>query len=104
MRFFKLLALFLLHISVIAQQAPATEVRAAWITTNWGLDWPTQGASVQVQKNELIKILDQLKAQNLNTVLFQVRAQGGVFYRSKIEPLSPFFNHATTFDPMAFAV
>ena len=104
MKFFKLLALFFLCIPAFAQQTPATEVRAVWLTTNWGLDWPTQKTSVQAQKNELIKILDQLKAENFNTVLFQTRAQGSVFYRSKIEPLSPYFNHSEDFDPLAFAI
>ncbi|MBB4037691.1 uncharacterized lipoprotein YddW (UPF0748 family) [Dysgonomonas hofstadii] len=104
MRFFKLLTLFFLFIPVFAQQTPATEVRAVWLTTNWGLDWPTQNTSVQAQKDELIKILDQLKAENFNTVLFQTRAQGAVFYRSKIEPLSPYFNHSDNFDPLAFAI
>jgi len=104
MKLLKLLALFFLYIPIFAQQAPATEVRAVWITTNWGLDWPAKTTSVQAQKNELIKILDQLKAENFNTVLFQTRAQGSVFYRSRIEPLSPYFNHAENFDPLAFAV
>lgn len=85
-------------------QAPATEVRAVWLTTNWGLDWPTQGTSVEAQKKQLQNILDQLEVENFNTVLFQTRAQGGVFYRSKIEPLSPYFTHGKDFDPLAFAI
>jgi len=103
MKFFKLLVLLFLHVQLFAQ-SPAVEVRAAWITTNWGLDWPTQGTSVQAQKDELRKILDQLKDNNFNTILFQTRAQGSVFYRSRIEPLSPYFNHADNFDPLAFAI
>lgn len=85
-------------------QAPATEVRAVWLTTNWGLDWPTQGASVSVQKEELIKILDKLKNDNFNVVLFQTRAHGRVFYKSKIEGLSPFFNQSEDFDPLDFTI
>lgn len=85
-------------------QAPAIEVRAAWLTTNWGLDWPTQGTSVEEQKEELRMILDQLQEKKFNTVLFQARAQGYAFYRSKIEPLSPYFNHSENFDPLAFTI
>ena len=85
-------------------QAPSVEVRAAWLTTNWGLDWPTQGTSVSKQKEELRRILDQLQDENFNLVLFQTRAQGRVFYNSKIEPLSTYFNHADNFDPLAFAI
>jgi uncharacterized lipoprotein YddW (UPF0748 family) len=104
MKLFKILTILLFVPLYLLAQVPATEVRAAWITTNWGLDWPTQGTSVQAQKNELRKILDQLQADNFNTILFQARAQGCVFYKSKIEPLSPFFNHSDNFDPLAFAI
>ncbi|MDH6307487.1 uncharacterized lipoprotein YddW (UPF0748 family) [Dysgonomonas sp. PFB1-18] len=104
MKLFKILTILILVPFYLSAQVPATEVRAAWITTNWGLDWPTQGTSVQAQKNELRKILDQLQADNFNTILFQARAQGCVFYKSKIEPLSPFFNHSDNFDPLAFAI
>lgn len=99
-----ILLLFCLSSITSYSQTPATEVRAVWLTTNWGLDWPTQKTSVTAQKNELMSILDILQAANFNIVLFQVRAQGTVFYRSKIEPLSPYFNHSGNFDPLAFAI
>ncbi|WP_108822930.1 glycoside hydrolase family 10 protein [Dysgonomonas sp. Marseille-P4361] len=104
MRLSTILSILLFFSLQIYAQAPAIEVRAAWLTTNWGLDWPTQGTSVDSQKKELQKILDQLQAEKFNVVLFQARAQGSVFYRSKIEPLSPFFNHSNNFDPLAFAI
>lgn len=104
MKLTRLLILSFLFPLYIFAQTPATEVRAVWLTTNWGLDWPTQGASVKTQKEELCKILDRLEEENFNTVIFQTRAQGRVFYRSKIEPLSPYFNHGENFDPLAFAI
>jgi len=55
---------------------PATEVRAVWLTTNYGLDWPHNRTSQNEQKRELISILDNLKKNNFNTVMFQVRARG----------------------------
>lgn len=88
----------------LAQQAPINEIRAAWLTTNWGLDWPTQNTSVEFQKKELVKILDEMKAAKINVILFQARAQGAVFYNSKYQPKSSFFNHADNFDPLAFAI
>lgn len=105
MRFFQLF-IFFLFLSVSSfSQVPATEVRAVWLTTNWALDWPTtRGGSVQSQKEELRKTLDALQQENFNTILFQVRAQGKVFYNSKIEPMSPYFNHSDNFDPLAFAI
>ena len=83
---------------------PAIEIRAVWLTSSWGLDWPTQGASVEVQKKELIDILDELAHLKFNVVLFQVRSRGSVFYQSAYEPKSPYFNHADNFDPLAFAI
>lgn len=106
---FLLLFLFML-IPVGAQ--PKYEVRAAWITGVYGLDWPrtkaTTPAGIRRQQAELIEILDKLKAANFNTVLFQARTRGDVLYRSEIEP----FNSILTgriggdpgYDPLAFAV
>lgn len=99
-----LLSAFLFLNFNIVGQVPATEIRAVWLTTNWKLDWPVNAQTVTEQKVELKKILDELKSLNFNTVFFQVRAQGKVFYRSSIEPLSPYFNQSDGFDPLAYAV
>jgi uncharacterized lipoprotein YddW (UPF0748 family) len=104
MRLLRLLFTLLILPVYAFSQPPAAEVRAVWLTTNWGLDWPAQGTSVRAQKEQLRRILDQLQEANFNVVLFQARAQGYVFYKSKIEPLSPYFNHGDNFDPLAFAV
>ena len=56
-------------LQVYADNPPSTEVRAVWLTTNYGLDWPKNRTDVDVQKRELIKILDELKEFNFNTVL-----------------------------------
>lgn len=83
----------------------ATEVRAVWITTNWGLDWPINAkASVEQQKKALSNMLDKFQAMNFNTVLFQAKAQGEVFFNSKLYPKSKYFNHANNFDPLAYAI
>lgn len=104
MRVYKLLLIIFILSFPLQAQTPATEIRAVWLTTNWKLDWPGNKSTVQDQKIELQRILDELKKLNFNTVFFQTRAQGKVFYRSKIEPLSPYFNHANNFDPLAFAI
>ena len=85
-------------------QDPAVEVRAAWLTTNWQLDWPRKGKSVAEQKKEMEQILDELQKQHFNLVLFQVRAQGKTFYRSLVEERSPYFNGTDGFDPLACAI
>lgn len=89
---------------VISAQTPTTEIRAVWLTTSWGLDWPTQGTSVEQQKAELRAQLDEFRKLNFNIIFFQVRARGTTFYKSAIEPQSSYFNKSNGFDPLAFAV
>lgn len=109
-RYIFILSLLFPFLSVAAQ--PKHEVRAAWLTALYGLDWPRTRAlspqSICKQKEELVDILDKLKAANFNTVLFQTRTRGDVLYPSSIEP----FNSILTgkpgenpgYDPLAFAI
>ncbi len=98
--------------SLFTGQAPKYEVRAAWITTAYGLDWPrtraTTPQSMRKQQDELVDILDKLKAANFNTVLFQARTRGDVFYDSAIEPYNALLTGKTGaspgYDPLAFAI
>ena len=93
-------------------QEPKREVRAAWITAVYGLDWPrtraNSAAGIERQKQELIDILDRLKEANFNTVLFQTRTRGDVFYASDIEPYNSILTGKVDgnpgYDPLAFAV
>lgn len=106
MRYFFCLFSLLVVLYTQAQQhstSPAIEIRAAWLTTNWRLDWP-KTQSVEDQKKELRQILDELQRLKFNVVLFQTRAQGKVFYRSMLEKSSPYFNSSNGFDPLAFAI
>lgn len=88
----------------LTAQQPAVEIRAVWLTTSWGLDWPTQNRSVEQQKAELRAMLDEFRKLNFNVVFFQTRARGTVFYNSKIEPKNGYFNRSGNFDPLAFAI
>lgn len=94
----------ILFTGLLHAHEPATEIRAVWLTTNWGLDWPKKGKSVEEQKRELLTILDEFQKDNFNVVLFQVRAQGQVFYKSNLERMSPYFNSGNGFDPLAFTI
>lgn len=95
-----------------ASAQPKHEVRAAWVTTAYGLDWPrtraTSAAGMKRQQQELIEILDKLKEANFNTVLFQARTRGDVLYRSDIEPMNAILTGQKYgdpgYDPLAFAV
>lgn len=108
---FELLYLCMLcFLSVYAQ--PKREVRAAWITAVYGLDWPktkaTSPSGIQKQQEELIEILDKLKEAHFNTVLFQTRTRGDVLYPSQIEPFNAILtgkmNGNPGYDPLAFAI
>lgn len=95
-----------------AYNQPKHEVRAAWITVVYGLDWPktraTNSLSIEKQKQELIAILDKLQDANFNTVLFQTRMRGEVSYPSSIEPYSKIFTGKDDgnpgYDPLKFAI
>lgn len=105
--FISLILLLCFTPGIFSSGLPATEVRAVWLTTNYGLDWPQNRINPNEQKRELISILDNLKKNNFNTVMFQVRSRGEVFYNSRIEPMSSLVKQGTAvskFDPLAFAV
>ncbi len=94
------------------QDQPKHEVRAVWLTTIGGLDWPhsysMSEASADRQKKELTDILDRLKRANINTVLLQTRIRGTVIYPSAIEPwdgcMSGKPGVSPKYDPLKFAV
>ena len=91
---------------------PKREVRAVWLTTIGGLDWPHSYAQNELmagrQKQELHDILDKLQRAGINTVLFQARVRGTVVYPSQLEPwdgcLSGVPGKAPGYDPLAFAI
>ena len=110
----------ILHIAVLllitgmylSAQAPKREIRSVWLSTVWGLDWPsttvpaatganeaTREAARNAQKSGLISILDKMKAANFNTVFFQVRGMCDAFYNSQCEPWSQYLSSARGADP-----
>lgn len=86
--FIVILLLALCHITTISAQ-PKQEIRATWLTTLGGLDFPSQKATsaegILRQKRELCRLLDRLKQANFNTILLQTRLRGDVIYPSAIE-------------------
>ncbi len=102
------LVLLMMWAKPVLAKAPPVEVRAVWLTTNYGLDWPRNRTSEVLQKKELIDILDNLKKHNFNTILFQVRGRGEVMYNSDIEPMSSLVSSDRggkhMFDPLEFVI
>lgn len=88
------------------------EIRAVWLTTIGGIDWPrtyaTSPANIERQKQELVRMLDRLKEIRINTVLLQTRIRGTVIYPSALEP----WDYCMTgkpgqypgYDPLRFAI
>ena len=88
------------------------EVRAVWLTTLMGLDWPSHAATTtqqtEEQKQELCRMFDKLKAAGINTVLFQSRIRSTTAYKSAYEPWDGIFTGKSgkqpLYDPLSFAV
>lgn len=87
------------------------EFRGAWIATVANINWPKNGNyATESQKQEAIKLLDLLKANNFNAVVFQVRPSGDALYDSPYEPWSYFLTGqigkrpSPYYDPLEFWV
>lgn len=71
--------------------AVAREFRAAWVATVANINWPSKrNLSTEQQKQEAIFLLDMLKANNFNAVIFQARPSADALYNSPFEPWSYF--------------
>jgi uncharacterized lipoprotein YddW (UPF0748 family) len=65
------------------------EFRAAWVATVANINWPSKpGLPVDSQQREAIALLDFLKTNHFNAVIFQVRPQADALYKSDLEPWS----------------
>ena len=112
MRIFFIILLSLILGFTKMEAQPKHEIRATWITTLGGMDWPrqkaTNAAGIRRQKQELCTILDKLKEANFNTVLLQTRLRGDLIYPSQIETFPEALTGRTGrnpgYDPLAFAI
>ena len=103
---------FLFAITIPSIARDKYEVRATWLTTLGGMDWPSQKANspegIKRQQEELCHILDELQAANFNTVLFQTRLRGDVIYPSYLEIFSECLTGKEgknpNYDPLQFAI
>jgi uncharacterized lipoprotein YddW (UPF0748 family) len=82
--------------TINAQQLPNADIpkverefRAAWVASVANINWPSKpGLTTQQQQSEAIALLDMLKQNNFNAVIFQIRPQADAFYKSDLEPWS----------------
>lgn len=104
-----LILLLLLQTKIYSQQSPKREMRAAWISTVDNIDWPSKpGLSDKAMKTEMITLLDNLRSNNLNTVIFQIRPTADAYYKSTKEPASHWITGtqgvAPGFDPLQLMI
>ena len=93
-------------------EQPKCEFRATWLATVSGIDWPktkaTTSSKREQQKQELIDILDKMKAGNMNAVCMQVRSLSDAMYVSSYEPWSVALTGTRGkdpgYDPLQFAI
>ncbi len=112
LKYILLLLFFLLTLYSPILAQPKHEVRAVWLTTIGGIDWPHSYAqsarSIERQKDELRQTLDRLQQAGINTVLVQTRIRGTVIYPSVYEPwdgcLSGQPGRSPGYDALAFAI
>lgn len=112
-------SVLLLLLAAITLTAPAAaewgvrrEVRAVWLTTIGGLDWPTRSAQNAAgwerQRTELRQQLDALQRAGINTVIVQTRIRGTVIYPSALEPMDDCFtglpDMRPDYDPLQFCI
>lgn len=108
-RFYTLLIVFVWVLCAFAQKR---EVRAVWVATIGGIDWPRSyaqsPASAEKQKKDLADMLDKLQAAGINTVLFQTRVRATTVYPSRHEPwdgcITGTPGKAPCYDPLRFAI
>lgn len=100
-------SIILLLLTVHAATAQKHEVRAVWLATIGGIDWP-RTHTVTAQKQELTDMLDRLQQAGINTVLLQTRIRATTIYPSAIEPydlcLTGHHGQAPGYDPLRFAI
>ena len=75
------------------------EMRAAWISTVYNIDWPSTKNNESKQKQEYINLLDKLQSTGINTVVVQVRPKSDAIYKSTINTWSEYLTGVQGKDP-----
>ena len=74
--------------TLLADNPPKHEFRAAWVATAYALDFPRSNWSTSAMLTEISDALDALQEAEFNAVIFQVRPGCDAFYNSAYEPWS----------------
>ncbi|WP_026897177.1 glycoside hydrolase family 10 protein [Daejeonella oryzae] len=91
--------------------SPKREFRGAWLATVVNIDWPSKpGLSSEIQKKELLRILDDHQRSGINAIMLQVRPSTDAFYGKGREMWSRFLTGKQGlppnpyYDPLDFAI
>lgn len=84
------------------------EMRGIWVATVRNIDFPVHAKAVDFKRN-FIRLADNLKAANFNTLIFQIRPSNDAFYPSELNPWSRFVagregTGIPGFDPLHFMI
>ncbi len=104
--------LFLCSTLTAQAESVKREFRAGWLSTVWGIDWPTHrdntAAAEKDQRIEMRQLLDTYVEANLNACFFQVRGMSDAFYNSRYEPWSQYLTgergKAPLYDPFQMVI
>ncbi len=102
---FRIAIIFILSIvfvHIVFPQQTNNEFRANWVIT-W--EYISSSGTVDQKKAKIRQILDEHKAGNFTSVLWQVRQSGTAYYNSSYEPWGSYAGSTYPgFDPTAYAI
>ena len=97
--------------NAVQARQPKYEMRGAWVTTVYNLDWPlSRFAPPSAQLADMTTLFDGLADTGINAVFFQVRSEADAMYASPFEPWSRFLTGTQGrapnpfYDPLAEAI
>ena len=88
------------------ENEPPQEFRTVWVSA-WGGDEDlVTFTSIEQFKENMTYILDTLKMYNMNAIIYHVRTHNDAFYKSELNPVSPYFEKVnfTIFDPLKWMI
>jgi len=94
-----------------AHYIPKRELRGVWVSTVVNIDWPSKpGLSSDMQKQELLRLLDAHQRAGINAIFLQVRPSADAIYAKGKELWSRFLTGKQgyapnpQYDPLDFAI
>jgi uncharacterized lipoprotein YddW (UPF0748 family) len=99
-----------IQLTSAASPSEEEELRGAWISTIYRLDWPSEASlnDPEAQRREFSNLLDDLQQAGINAVFVQIRAEADAFYPSELVPWTRYLTGTQGqdpgYDPLAFMI